>query len=225
MSNNFLQINYDVNNKYTNLTFNCSNCGTQNELGLDGLVSIKNIQNQLSFTCSNLDCGSIYDFESFNILVKIDGINKNNPYRNYVNVTEINQIAEIDNLLNSIKFTKTKSVSANNKELKLIDDFVKKNDIHPHNADVINVIIILVWVCGLVLAGGLVWAGVTLMKDNCILGFGTILLAFIQVAVTWGVTSLVNLVKQNFFINLIQMDYLKVIASNSLINNTNNCNE
>lgn len=224
MSNNFLQINYDVNAKTTNLIFNCSNCGTQNDLSLDGLVSIKNIQNQINFTCSNLECTTVYDFESFNILVKIDGVNKNNPYKNYVNVTEINQIAEIDNLLNSIKNTKSKPVD--NKELKLIDDFVNKNDIHPHNADIINIIKTLIWIYGIVCAGILFGFGCYASStDSKVFLFFTVW-AVVVIGLTWCWASLVNLVKQYFFINLIQMDYLKIIASNLLTNNFNkNCNE
>ena len=219
MSNNFLQINYDVNAKTTNLIFNCSNCGTQNNLSLDGLVSIKNIQNQINFTCSNLECTAVYDFESFNILVKIDGVNKNNPYKNYVNVTEINQIAEIDNLLNSIKNIKSKSVD--NKELKLIDDFVKKNDIHPHNADVINIIQILIWADGIICAGILFGLGCYASSTDLKAFLFLTAFAAVVIGLTWCFASLVNLVKQHFFIHLIQMDYLKIIASNLLTDNFN----
>ena len=178
----------------------------------------------MSFTCSNLDCCSTYDFESFNILVKIDGINKDNPYKNYVNITEINQIAEIDNLLNSIKITKSKSVD--NKELTLIDNFVKKNDIHPQNADVINIIKILIWSYGLICTGILFISSVDMMKSGLTaLALLMILGAAIQIGITWCFASLTNLVKQYFFVNLIQMDYLKIIASNLLTNKTNNDNE
>lgn len=41
MNTQFLQINYDINDKVTYIAFNCSKCGTQNEISLDGLVSIK----------------------------------------------------------------------------------------------------------------------------------------------------------------------------------------